>query len=159
MSRVKKIISSIFIVVLLLWIFLAILRTVNNAFKFFREDFGLFYLTDTQNRINTYGEVYSFCLFAKENTPSRSTILFLSSGAKPFYFCRYQLYPRQLFLARNQDEVKVLLKKKEFNYFLVYRSSNPLENENNSSEWNLDMYNFILKYKNKSGADGGLVKL
>ena len=153
----KKFISVFFTFILLLWFGVSISRTFYNFTKLF-EDVKMLTLTEDQKKVVTFGSIYSFCKFTAENTPSNSNILLLSTGGKPFYFCRYELYPRKIFFARNQNEVKDKISNIKIDYLLIYQSPDPLLNDNKSPTWDLNNFKLTTIYKDKSGARGGISK-
>lgn len=159
MTNIKKFTVAFYFLLLASWISVSIVRTLNNLVKLGRDDVPLLLLDDNNLRRETYGQIYDFCSYVEKHTPLRVDILFLSSGAKPFYFCRYQLYPRQLFFARNPREASEMMKKRKYEYFLIYKSKDALEDENKSSTWNLGKYNIRSNYRSGGGEEGWLFRL
>lgn len=158
MIATRKILISAYFVIIIVWVLFSIARTLNNFRRFIREDASLLLQSDVDNRHKVYGEIINFCNSVALNTYEKASILFLASGGKPFYFCRYQLYPRQLQFARNTQDVKQLLSQKKFDYLLIYKSTNILENENNSEKWDIKGFNFKIIYHTEKSL-GGLIDL
>jgi len=154
----KQILIFSYILVIIFWVGISFFRMANNLSNFVKDS-RLLFLPDERRKEIVYGTIYDFCNFVAQKTSRRSEIIFLSSGAKPFYFCRYQLYPRKLYFARTLKEVENMKKQGNYNYLLIYKSANPLENENQSSNWNLKNFSSKDVYKSLAGDEGRVIPL
>ena len=158
MMRPKQLIILSYGIVIILWVGISFFRMANNLGNLVK-DFRLLSLSDGMRKEIVYGTIYDFRNFVEQKTPARSEIIFLSSGAKPFYFCRYQLYPRKLYFARTIKEVEDMKRQGRYDYLLIYKSSNPLENENQSSKWNLNNFSSKDVYRSDTGDEGRVIPL
>lgn len=158
MTWTKKYAIVVYYLILIAWGSLSLIRTFNNIIKFFREDARLLIQNDKSNRREVYGELIDFCGAINSHTFKLGKILFLSSGGKPYYFCSYQVYPRQLYIVKTPHEAQIKSKTGLYDYLLIYKSINPLENDYKSEHWDLEQFKGITIYKSKI-AEGRLIKL
>ncbi len=119
----RKIVLILFVSTLYLWFGISIVRTFINLGKFVVSEMHLVLSSEEQRRRETYGELYDFCIFVNDNTTERSTIYFLTSDVHAFYFCRYEVYPRKMFLIKDLNSTSAYTIK-ENDYLLVLQSNN-----------------------------------
>lgn len=158
MTSSKKYAIIVYYLILFAWGSLALIRTFNNIFKFFRDDVRLLVQNNVSNRREAYGELIDFCDAINLHTVEHGKILFLSSGGKPFLFCSYQVYPRKLYLVQTPPKAVVNAKTKKYDYLLIYKSINPLENDFKSETWDLEKFGGKIIFKSKT-AEARLIKL
>jgi len=144
----KKIIRLLFIYILVLWFVIGLARTFYNLVKFISQESYLLSSTEQIRRRETYGEIDNFCSFAINNTNKDSDIYFLTQDGHAFYFCRYEVYPRKMYLVNSvRDLFKIHLKKKDSLLVL----------ETNGLEFSAEKYRFHLVKKYGSASIKGAI--
>jgi len=107
---------KIFFVVVFIWIVLSVFDVGFNFIKSFSEAKHWLPLSDVQKRHEIYGNIYDFVAFINNHTENYSSILVYSKSDLAYYLGRYYLYPRNINVISNKNEINQILTKKYFNY-------------------------------------------
>lgn len=144
----------IFSLLLLLWLGLSLLRTLNNLSKIATEERFWIKLSSEQKHKKLFGDIYTFIDFVDKNTRSKSKILFISYDGKPYYYGRYLLFPKILIYESNINNIS---KQKEINIYDYLAFYNLSQNDvkkifssNNLYQKNMMKYgnnSFLIKIK------------
>lgn len=137
-SRLKQLFTGLFLVLIVVWLFLAFTRTLYNFSKLYTEEASWVVLSDTDKRVRIFGDLYRVVSYVSAHTHPHANLLFLSPGGKTYYLSRYYLYPRNITYVRNPTEMRVALAKGTYNYLVVFQTSERGLNEYDSLSWKID---------------------
>lgn len=141
--------KKLLFVLIIVWLIISISRTIFNVSKIITEEKNWIKLTEEQKREKLFADLYPFYKFIEKKIPQNSTIAFLAPGGKAYYLGRYYLYPRRLIYLTNSKDLNNKLKKCSFNYLVIYQTSDPMLNENNSFVWNTSFKGEVASYFSK----------
>lgn len=96
-------IAFIFVCMLCLWSLLSVFSVLYNLQKSVSEAKQWIPLSDAQKKYLLFGDVYSFLMFIKDNTSQTTTILLYPHSEELFYRGIYDLYPRNITTATQQN--------------------------------------------------------
>lgn len=105
-------------VLLLIWLLVAVGRSIVNFSKIYTEERYWLNLTYEQKEIKFFGELYTSFIFLKNNTPQNSKILIYLTDGAPYYYGRYLIYPRKIYQASNIDEFQKSIQ--SYKYVFLY---------------------------------------
>ncbi len=113
MNKVKK---QIFLLLIFFWIILSIFDVFYNLIKFFPEARQWIFLSDSQKRVLVYGPIYNFLSFVDKYTNPNTSILIYSKDDKAYYLGRYMLYPKNITVVVNTQQLIKEASNRKFNY-------------------------------------------
>lgn len=93
------------ITLLCAWIAFAFLRTVYDVSKVFTEERVWLQLSDIQQREKLYGDVYTFAVFVDQYSNKSDTIALLSNDGQSYFYSRYYLYPKKIYLIHSLKDI------------------------------------------------------
>ena len=105
MKKITTTKNRILIVILTVFLFIALVRTVNNFSKIYTEEGSWIGLSDFEKRKRLYGDIFVFFTFINANTQSRAKILFLTTDGRAYYLSKYYLYPRIVTVIRIDKKI------------------------------------------------------
>ncbi len=152
MKNVVRISKKLLFITICLWITIATLRTFYNISKLYTEERKWLALSDDQQRVALFGDIYRAIKIIQEKTPGSAQILSLSPGGKTFFLSRYYLYPRKITYIKSTSEVAMAIKKNTFDYLVVFQTSEKDLDENNSLSWRLNYHPLVIfsNFKDRS---------
>lgn len=115
--------KSVFILclILLLWIFISVGRTMHNLFKIFTEEVEWTMLTIDQKNLKAFGNDFNLFESIKKKHPERTNVLLYTKDLKPYYYGRYYLYPSLIYHASNKAQFAKIVKELPFTVVVLYR--------------------------------------
>ncbi len=138
----KKVFLSLFF----LWIILSILTLPYNALNTVLDIKSWFFLTDNQKREKIFGDTYDYIYFINSKTPKNSNIYIFSKDGKIGLIARYFLYPRKLYVTKDDSNLINLLKHESFDYISLYDKEKIIQN-----------YKLFAKYQSKTTFHFGII--
>lgn len=124
MNKKNKILSFI----ILLWIGIALVRTLYNFSKIITEEKNWIYLTTEQKKEKQFGDRHLFFRFVKANIPSGSNILFDTNDGMAYYLARYYLYPTTVIWEQRQFSEWGNGINRNYNYVINYPITSEIKN-------------------------------
>lgn len=157
--KISIILNKLFIASVFVCFAISILRVGNNYLKIFTEEFYWLNLSDNQKRVRIFGDIYNYIQFVQNNTEEKSKIAFLSPGGKAFYLSRYYLYPRRVTYLKTQKDINNIIKSRDYDYLIMYKTDDKNLNENNSLFWKINSKPFAEYSTSNKTIQGVIYKL
>jgi hypothetical protein len=152
MSALKK----IFVLLIVLWCFIAVFRTFYNLSKIYTEERYWFKLTDEEKRGKFFGDEHYFLRFLDAHTIKNTKILFFTNDLKAQYLGRYYLYPEKKIYGEH-DTYLWYPNKDIYDYIVIYPANPLLINQAiNSSQ--IKNFKKFATYKGNNGQIGLIYK-
>lgn len=146
--------GKVLLLLLLLWLIIAVSRTVFNVSKVFTEERAWYGLTYEEKREKQFGDIHHFLRFVETKTEKNSEILFFTDDLKAYYLGRYYLYPTKVI---GENELIWDPNANYYDYILIYPKTKALTEQANE-ESNIQSYKEFAVYKGISGKEGVLYK-
>jgi len=109
----------LFLLLIFLWIIISFFDVGYNFVKLFSESMHWLPLSEFQKGHEVYGNVYDFIVFIGKHTDIKSSILIYSKDDKSYFLGRYYLYPREIRLVLNKNQINQILDKSNFKYVAI----------------------------------------
>lgn len=107
MSKTKRTIlglySIIIIILIVVWGLLAVGRTTHNLSKLYTEEREWVKLSVDQKREKFFGRIHEATLAIDQATNEKDTILILSEDYTLYYYARYLLIPKKIYIENPRE--------------------------------------------------------
>jgi hypothetical protein len=147
--------TKLLLLLILLWIGIAFVRTIYNVSKLATEERQLLFLSDEQKRALDFGDKHYFLRFVQSHTKTGSSILFFTDDVEAHYLGRYYLYPTKVI--QKQDYFIWRPKASYYDYIMIYPANSKLTKEA-FAESNIKKYKKFATYKGINGELGLIYK-
>ncbi|MDO8269811.1 MAG: hypothetical protein Q7T54_04035 [Candidatus Levybacteria bacterium] len=123
-SKKNSFLIKAILTILIAWLGLSFIRTVNNFSKILTEETSWIGMNTYEKKSKLFGADYVFFDSLKNQLASSSNIVIFSKDAKPYLLGRYILYPIKIYHAKSLNEVKSVILNKNASLLILYNVSN-----------------------------------
>ena len=112
--------SKILIAVLVLWLGLSCVRTINNFTKIYTEELPWLQMSIDQKNKKLFGNDHLLFGYIKAHTKKEAKVVIFSYDAKPYLYGRYILYPTRIIQVSTLSEYEKNYSKYKSALFILY---------------------------------------
>lgn len=110
--------KSIFLFLIYIWVGLSFIFLSYNFVKLFKEIKYWYFLSSTEKKEKIFGDKYKLIEFTDSNIDNNSSVYLLTDDVMTFFLTRYYLYPRNVYLIHNENEINKRLVDEERSYLV-----------------------------------------
>jgi hypothetical protein len=148
---IKLQVKNILYLLLILWLVLAVGRSVFNVARIATEDVAWIGLTTEEKRAKLFGDLHYLLRTIENSTEHDADIIFLSPGGKSYFLARYYLYPRRIAYIQEQKDITKYVNSGMYEYVLQYKTTNTELNEHTSEKWDRLPFTLVREYVSPDG--------
>lgn len=123
-SKKNSFYQKTILTILIAWLGLSIIRTVNNFSKILTEETSWIGMNTYEKKSRLFGMDFVFFDSLKSQLTPSSNIVIFSEDARPYLLGRYILYPIKIYHVSSLNEVKSAILNKHASLLILYNISN-----------------------------------